>query len=53
MVLKYLQPFKIILWQIIPLVYYAQQSQLVAGHLETLSKRTVVQERKREYSGMI
>jgi len=42
-----------ILWQIIPLVYYAQQSHLFAGYLETLSKRTVVQEWKREYSGMI
>jgi len=41
MVLKYLQSFKMILWQIIPLVCYAQQSQLVAGYLLTLSTRTV------------
>ena len=44
MVLKYLQSFKTILrllMQIIPLVYWAQQSQLVAGYLQTLSKRTV------------
>jgi len=42
-----------ILRQIIPLVYYAQQSQLVAGYLKIFSKRTVEQEWKREYSGMI
>jgi len=54
MVFKYLQPSKMIMLQIIPLVYYdAQQCQFVAGYLEILSRRTVVHEWKREYSGMI